>query len=300
LVSLRAWPSLADHVALARDMFGDHGDGLVDAWLAAETARIDDPDFARSFADHVVIPGVVARDFNHRHVRTSHGELLGGVRFYGRDVGRPFVEVCCHGFEDLAALRDCVRTEWSAFVPHYLRLHALPGRISGPGVVLDETVHVARYRDMTEPDGRVTLEPFDDVADAVAMVARRYEDLAVDDPGLARNVFPAAAEDLRHWHETDQLRTIRADGQTVGLLAVAPGAITWIPGDEIQEEVIEVGHRGHGYAVAAQGAWARNVAADPDRHLIGTIDRLNPASRLTAERAGRPRIMEAVFVSLDS
>ena len=299
-MSSRAWPSLADHVALASDMFGDRGQGFVDEWLAAQTARIDDADFAKLFADHIVISGVAARDFNHRHVRTSHGELLGGIRFYGRDVRRPFVEVCCHGFEALDELRDCVRAEWSAFAPRYLRLHALPGRIGGPGVVLDDTVHAAGYRDMSEPDGRVTLEPFGDVADAIAMVARRYEALAVDDPGLARNISPADADDIRRWHEADQLRAIRADGQPVGLLAVAPGAITWLPGDEINEEVIDVGYRGHGYAASAQRAWATSVADDPDRHLIGTIDRLNPASRLTAERAGRPCIMDAVFVSLDS
>jgi hypothetical protein len=298
-MSSRAWPSLADHVALAGDMFGDRGHGLVDEWLAAQTARIDDPGFARSFADHIVIPGVVAGDFNHRHVRSSHGELLGGIRFYGRDVGRPFVEVCCHGFDDLDELRACVRAEWSAFAPRYLRLHALPGRIGGPGVVLDDTVHAARYRDMSEPDGRVTLEAFDDAADAIAMVARRYEALAVDDPGLARNVSAADADDLRQWHTAGRLRAIRADGQTVGLLAVAPGAITWIPGDEINEEVIDVLHRGHGYAAAAQAAWAKFVADDPDCYLIGTIDRLNTVSRRTAERAGRPSILEAVFVALD-
>jgi hypothetical protein len=298
-MSSRAWPSLAAHLALAEVMFGDRGHGLVEEWLASETARIDDAEFARSFADHIVIPGVATRDFNHRHVRTSRGELLGGIRFYGRDVGRPFVDVCCHGFDDLSELRDCVRAEWSTFAPRYLRLHALPGRIGGPGVVLDTTVHAARYRDMPEPDGRVTLEPFDDVADAIAMVARRYEALTVDDPGLARNVSPADADDLRHWHDADHLRAIQSDGQTVGLLAAAPGAITWIPGDEIDEEVIDARHRGHGYGAAAQRAWAKSVADDPDRYLIGTIDRLNPASRQTAERAGRPSILEAVFVALD-
>jgi hypothetical protein len=62
--------------------------------------------------------------------------------------------------------------------------------------------------------------------------------------------------------------------------------------------VIDVGHEGHGYAAAAQRAWAKAVAAEPDRLLIGTIDRLNGASRTTAERAGRPQVMEAVFLPL--
>ena len=66
----------------------------------------------------------------------------------------------------------------------------------------------------------------------------------------------------------------------------------------MNEEVIDVGHRGRGHAAAAQGAWARE-AADPGRLLIGTIDRLNTVSRWTAERAGRPRILDAVFLTLD-
>jgi hypothetical protein len=43
---------------------------------------------------------------------------------------------------------------------------------------------------------------------------------------------------------------------------------------------------------------AKVVADDPGRLLIGTVDRLNGASRITAERAGRQAILEAVFVSL--
>jgi hypothetical protein len=33
--------------------------------------------------------------------------------------------------------------------------------------------------------------------------------------------------------------------------------------------------------------------------LLGTIDRLNAASRRTALRAGRPAVLEAVFVALE-
>jgi len=292
------WPSLRDQVALATQMFGDRGPSLVEGWLAEQFARIDDPDFAEGFAAQVALPGIVAGDFGHRDVRTANGRLLGGIRFYGRDVGRPFVEVCCHEFTELDELRECVRSEWSAFAPRYLRLNGLPGGVTGPGVVLDTTLHAARYLDMPEPDGRMTLERFDRVEDAVAVVGRRYALLAADDPELRRNLTPAAAEDLGQWHATGELRAIRVGDETVGLLAVAPGTIGWLPGDEINEEVIDVGHRGHGYAAAAQRTWAKVVADDPGRLLIGTIDRLNGASRVTAERAGRQAILEAVFVSL--
>jgi len=292
------WPSLVGERALVKLLFDDRGPALFDEWLAAEVARIDDPAFARSFAEHVDLPGIVAGDFNHRHVRTSNGELLGGIRFYGRDVNRPFVEVVCHGFDDLDELCDCVRSEWSAFAPRHLRLHAMHGRFTRPGVVLDTSVYCARYRDMSPPDRRVSLEPFADIDEAIALVVARYERVAADDPELGRNISQASAEELRGWHAEGQLRAIRAGDETVGVLAIAPGAIRWLPGDEINEEVIAVDQRGHGYAAAAQCFWASSVAVDPGRLLIGTIDRHNVASRSTATRAGRRPILDAVFVSL--
>ena len=119
------------------------------------------------------------------------------------------------------------------------------------------------------------------------MVRRRYERLAADDPGMARNVSPADSDHLRRWHHTGQLRAITVNNESVGLLAVAPGCIRWIDGDEINEEVIAVEHSGRGYAALAQAAWGEYVAVNPNRLLIGTIDGLNVASRKTADRAGR-------------
>jgi hypothetical protein len=291
-------PSLDGQRALAAEMFSDRGSGLIAEWLSVQFERIDDVDFAREFAEHVALPGVVVGDYNHRDVRCSKGRVLGGIRFYGRDVDRPFVDVFGHAFDDLADLCDCVKSEWSAFAPRYLRLHGLPGRLGGPGVLRDTTIHAARYRDMPAPDGRVTLEPFDLVDDAIAIVGRRYESLATQDPALAGNLSPAAADDLWEWHAAERLRAIRVADTTVGVLAVVPGGIAWLAGDEIQEEAIDVGHTGHGYATAAQLAWQKDVTVDPDRFLIGTIDRHNGASRITAERAGRREVMEAVFLPL--
>jgi hypothetical protein len=290
------WPSLTDELSVASDLFGDEGYRHVASWLEEEEARVGDPDYVRLFSDHITLPGVASGDFAYRVVATSRGTLLGGIRFYGRDVTRPFVEIACHTFGDVDELCDCVSAEWSMFAPGFLRLRARPGRITGPNTFLDMTIHAARRGDMTAPDGRVELRPFDDVEEAIAIVDRRYERLAIEDPELARNVSPACAEDVRVWHEADELRAIVTGGVTVGLLAIAPGRIGWIGGCEINEEVIAT--NGRGYAASAQAAWARSMAPAPDRLIVGTINRLNVASRKTAERAGRPRVLDAVFLSL--
>ncbi|WP_193047259.1 hypothetical protein [Mycolicibacterium baixiangningiae] len=59
-----------------------------------------DGDFARTFSDHVHLPGIASLDYAHRHIRTPRGDLLGGIRFYSRNVARPFVDVLAHSFDD--------------------------------------------------------------------------------------------------------------------------------------------------------------------------------------------------------
>lgn len=297
--ALTYWSSLSDQITLASELFGPlTGEQKVADWLAEQLRLVEDTEFAEEFAGHVQLPGIKALDYTHRHIRTRHGELLGGIRFYSRNNARPFVDVLAHNFDDIDALTECVVHEWSAFGTAYLRLRTAPRLLSDrPDVILDETIHVAPYRDMTPADGRVTLEPFEDPELAVALIDARYARLACTDPTLANNLSIAAPEDLRRWHQRDQLRAIRWCDNTIGALAIVPGAIGWITGDEIHEEVISEPHAGHGYAASAQTVWVRDMATDADQLLIGTIDRHNHASRATAERAGRPRVLDDIFIS---
>jgi hypothetical protein len=295
---IAGWPSLSDELALASVLFGRRGPALVASWLEGELARISDPEFARLFSDHIELPGVHTDDYLHRRICTSSGTLLGGIRFYGRDISRPFVEIIAHSFDDLSRLGDCVRHEWSMFAPPAIRLRTRPGRLNGANVTLDGSVYVARYCDLRPPASHVWLESFDRVEDAEAIMNARYRQLATDDPALARNVFPATATDLQVWHDSEQLRAVRTPDAIVGLLAVAPGQIGWIAGDEINEEIVAAEHNGHGYAALAQAAWAGQLACDQHKLLIGTIDRLNTSSRKTTQAAGRRRVLDKVFVSL--
>ena len=121
------------------------------------------------------------------------------------------------------APQDYAHREWSAFATRFARLRARPGSVCGPRVLLDQGVHLARYRDMPAPDGRVRLAPFEDV---------------------------------------------------------------------------DVEQAGHGYAMSAQRQWASSRADDGDRLLVGTIDGHNHASRATARRAGRPSVLDDVFLLL--
>lgn len=298
-VNPASWWSLTDQRDVATDLFGDQGNRLVTRWLDEQKAKVNDTGYAQLFSDNITLPGVAPADYGHRIIGCRAGNLLGGIRFYRRNLERPFVEVVAHSFTDLDALRDCVRTEWSMFRPRNLRLRARPGRLTGPHVRLDVSIHTAPYARMPPPDGRVVLEPFQNVDEAITLIKNRFEHMRDTQPALYANVTPAEPHDVRGWHSAGQLRAIVADNEIVGLLAIAPGAVDWIRGEEVNEEIVDTASSGHGYAAAAQSAWAHTVARDQSAHLVGTIDHINAASRKSAQRAGRPGVLDDVFVSLN-
>lgn len=314
----RAWPSLSHQLALAERLYGEDGAGRIENWLRTQIDRIGNAEFARLFSDHIDLPGIASLDYAHRYVRTGVGSLIGGIRFYGHDIERPFVEVIAHDFgpgsgddatldaETLSALARVVASEWSAFRPLHLRFRVPPGVALLPNARVDTHVFVSRYGDMAPPDGRVRLVPFKDVhglsaADvAMGMVGERFGAMERDEPVLRRNVSPIEPDYLRELHEAGRLHAIMPSGAAapVGLLAVAPGGVDWIEGDEVMEEIVGQKYAGHGYAASAQATFAARPETPPDELLIGTIDALNVASRRTAERAGRANVMDYLFMKL--
>ncbi|WP_138466490.1 hypothetical protein [Poseidonocella sp. HB161398] len=297
--TVSGWPSLRRELELSERLFGSSGPARLGAWLAGEAAKVGDAAFARLFSDHIDLPGIAPGDYAHRHLRSRRGALLGGIRFYGRDIARPFVEIVAHSFGETGTLAAVAAAEWRAFAPRAMRLRLLPGDAMPGRSRIDTSIHAARYDALRPPPPGLRLLPFSDPCAALALVAGRFAHMAAADPALRRNVSPLDPRELIELWEAGQVHGISPDGsRAAGLIAVAPGSIGWIEGDEIMEEVVAVPASGRGLAAAAQGALAARDGADPGRLLIGTIDGLNTASRRSAERAGRPRVLDHVFVAL--
>ena len=320
------WRSLDALVDLARrlprgDAPAERASDVValERWFAAQLERTGDRAFARLFADHLDLPGVAESDYLHRTVEAEGLRLLGGIRFYGQDVARPFVEGIAWTPVDgegndrqalwsastLERLSRIAAREWRAFSPTHLRVHrpedgSAARTLPRPpaGTTTDVSVHVADVRRMAPDAGAVALRPAS-VDEAVALVGARFEALGRDDPALARNVTPADADALAECAAADSLFAMRAGGATVGLIATLPGAIDWIEGEVVVEEVVSVAHAGRGHAAAAQRALAARYAREGRaRRLIGTVDGGNVASRRSAVRAGRPAVSRYLFVPL--
>lgn len=308
--SLRSeWPSLAHHLRLAEGLFGGNGPARVRSWFRIQLDRVADPDFARPFAAHIGLPHTAEAEFNHRIVERDRLRLLGGIRFFGGDVARPFVElIAWAGIGatpstefDWGAVRRVVAEEWRAFRPHSLRI-LLDGDTPLPDdAEIDTTVHAADYSSMAAQAPGVAravgLEPLGDLDAGLRLIRRRYRDIAATAPALARNIGPVSRAELARSIADGRAFAIMADGKMAGVLATEPGEIEWIEGDVVLEEAVASAYAGRGLAAAAQRALAARTQV-PDRLLIGTIDGRNPSSRITAERAGRPAIMRYACLAL--
>lgn len=297
----RNWPSLAHQMALAEHHFGPSGEAMIACWLQEEVRRCSDPDFSRLFSDHIALEGIAQADYNHRLMRSRDGTLLGGIRFYRRNIARPFVEIIAHSFANLASLRAAVASEWRSFSPTHLRLNVPAHRFPAADAQLDISIHFASYRELSKAGlPPISLTPMSDINAAAAVATGVYDQLALENPELAEAIGPADASDLEACHESEGLFAIRPTpaGPLAGLLAVRPATIDWIEGDEVVEELILPEWRGKGLAASAQQTLGRRRQRRATV-LIGTIDRLNTASRRTALRAGRPERLRKVFLPLE-
>ncbi|MGJ8528964.1 hypothetical protein [Maritalea sp.] len=302
LKTLPNWPSLAPQFDLERLLFGDKSTRLR-KWCADQIDLMTDPDFARLFSDNIDKFDVASSAYNHRHITTKHGELLGGIRFYGLDVERPFVEIIAHSFDDFERLRSTVQAEWAIFAPQFLRLVVAKDQLPTPDAVLDLSIHGARYQDMKVGENPVELVHEEDAKAIYEVVRTRYAALELENREMARNISVAERSELQSCAAQDGLFSARLIGEdvTIGVIAVRQAGIDWIEGDEVVEEVTAIGSGGNGYAVHMQQALAELRSVNqPNRLLIGTIERHNHSSRKSATRAGRPEILRKVFVPLEA
>ncbi|WP_417582662.1 hypothetical protein [Pelagibacterium sp.] len=297
----RNWSSLNHQMALAERHFGPAGEAMIARWLCKEIERCNDPEFSRLFSDYIVLDGIVQADYNHRLVRSRHGEMLAGIRFYRRNVAHPFIEVIAHSFSDLNALKGAVASEWSSFTPAHLRLTAPAQSLPTRDALLDISIHFASYAEMAETGlAPVDLARWDQVEAAATKARDVYDELFQDNPELDQAIDAAQFSDLESCRQAGGLYAIcpGLGDLFAGILAVRPASIDWIEGDEIVEEFILPQLRGKGLAARAQHTLALERQARKTA-LIGTIDRRNGASRQTAIHAGRPERLRKVFLPLD-
>lgn len=304
-----AWSSNFHHALVAQRVFGSTGTDCLRIWFERQIDCISDPDFPLLFGQKHILLDVPPKALNHRVIERDGIRVLGGIRFFGGDTSRPFVELVA--WTDLISaastpnwplLKHVVIEEWKEFRPFALRVFQ-PTEVALPeGAEIDLSVHAAPYRAMSrlpnKCEGLVKLEPLSDVEYAHRMVRQRYAQLSFEEPDLAARICPALQAELKESAAQGRLFAICSYGRTIGVLSTIKGHVEWLEGDVVLEEVVERDHAGRGVATAAQHALARMNASNAGTLLLGTIDQKNLASSKTAQRAGRPAVMRYAFVPL--
>ena len=292
--------SLSEYApALTRLLGPKTAEQALDAWLAEQIACVRNPTFANRFRAHFGVFSAPPSAYAHRVFDVDGQETLGGIRFYGGDRTKPFVDVLAwSGPLAPRKLGEAVRAEWAAFRPFALRL-LLPAEATVENAVLDQTLHAARVAHMAAPQGGAKLALVVDIHHAAAFVAEHFATFAAQNPALASELHPASAEDLTDAQARGRVRFIEADQKLAGLIAFIPETLAFLPGWTVLEEIVAQQFRGRGLAAEAQRLLAQELAAqEPAALMIGTIHRDNAASRKAAERAGRPAVFKYVFVAL--
>lgn len=276
--------------------------------LDLQINRLTDEPFAEEFCKTIGIGN--ASDYLARLIETDQATLLCGIRFYGGNPKKPFVDIIASTAEidDWSEATSLALREFELFSPNRVRLLRPSADDAGVGsglaVVLDQVIAAGRCRELVH--GHLQLPASVELEDAQPRSAfdfltAQYEAFASRDPKLSARVFASGLDDLQACSENGRLAWWLVDGQRAGLIAVCRDASLGFDGYLMIEEVVDPDFAGRGSAAAAQRAMATwCVERDPDSVLFGTIDGLNTPSRRTALRAGRHEVAAWWFLTSDA
>jgi hypothetical protein len=278
------------------------------ATLMQEWHRLNDHDFAETFATSIGIGSPA--DYLSRVVDVEGTPLLCGIRFYGGDRRRAFVELIAGD----AIAEDCTAAALSAMLA-YSMFQPARARVLMPGS------HAPRVRAgwRVEADQVIAMAPAWVIAgtpsqrsevvdlvpasqdEAAEFLIPGYARVAATDPALGSRLFPATNEDLESCHADGHLWWWTVQGERAGLIAARHDEVLGVKGLLIVEELVAPQFAGRGTATLAQRELAkRGCASCADVIVVGTIDAANAPSRATARRAGRAEVAAWHFLSPDA
>lgn len=260
-----------------------------------EIGRATDPEFGKFFVERLGVGE--PEDYLQRLVQVEGRLVLCGLRLFGGDASKAFVEVVA----TTAPLNEAVDAAMSVFA----RFNPIAVRIESAGescpasehILVPDTMFYAEHASVVAGSGAIAeLEPAS-LREAECFVVDCYAAFAESDPELVGRVPPASREELEECAREGRLTWWLLGDERAGLIGVCPATLGGLAGMLIVEECVHPAFRGRGSAAMAQ----RAVAAQLPRTdvLMGTIDASNHASRRTAQAVGRRVVSQTWFASVD-
>jgi len=284
--------------------------------LAGALALVGDREFAARFRrDAGLSVDVDELDWAHRVLALPGGGwALTGIRFRGRDVTKPFVDVAATSAgptpAEVARVAALVATAYAAFEPRCVRFDvgdpdglvaALADEPDGAGAEVDQYVVAGLVASLQQ---RATGPSYDRVTlrqgkpgPLAARAAAIYADLHAEAPST---VLWAGAEDVESLAECaaeDHLFEVLVDGEPAGVVAALREDAHGLLGYVVQELCLDARHRGRRWAAPVLQHLVQTLPAYDGTTLWGTIHPDNAASLRNATSVGRRTVGGFVWVT---
>ncbi|WP_412749990.1 hypothetical protein [Krasilnikovia sp. M28-CT-15] len=285
--------------------------------VAAEADRTGNADFGGEFRDQVGTGGPAdpLEWANRRLDLPGGGWALTGIRFRGRDVDRPFVDVVATSLrpapDSLSVVGAAVASAYRDFAPLCLRVAApdAPRLVQqlrrdprfGPHCAID--MHVVaglvsqlRAHPRANSYAGVGLRAGNPQR-LVQRVAAIYEELAEREPELPMWANPENLESLTECADAGLLFEVLVDGASAGVVAALRDDAHAMRGFSVQELCLDASHRGRRLASGVVQRLVDQLDAGDGDVLWGTIHPSNAASLRNALSIGRELVGGYVWVT---
>lgn len=284
-------------------------------WLEPSLALVGDAEWGAQFRDMVQLPVQDPLAWANRRIELSDGHwAIAGIRFRGRDIEKPFVDVIATSLppvpSGLVALGE-VLMHFSAFSPLCLRVNmpapdreslaviaskADAGRATPDLLIVARPVAEMLEQSVADRYDEVSLAPYEPAA-AEARVAAIYDELKPARPQLGQWATPADADALEGAAAEGLLFDIRVNGTSAGVVAAERDNAYGFTGLCMQEIVLDSAHRGQQIGVAALQRLCRELPSGPQDVLWGHIHPGNVPSLRNAQESGRKVISAHVWLT---
>ncbi len=265
--------------------------------LTRDAADFFTPEFSSRFAEHFSSLGLDASRFNHRLLEVGDRRLIAGIRFFSRNIERPFVDVArvskpLESDADKEVLTAFLRSEFAEFKPlswHIFQSSHLTYQF--PNCAGDKRVLVGRMQDINalpkpKNAGRVRLEPATNL-EFYPYYEASYQNLHAKHRWLADVSRMESMDDMQHYLEHDKVFEIFVDNEWAGITVASRSHEFGLSGWYMIEITLEERWQGQGLGVAVQRALVSSLDFSESDCLFGTIGAVNTPMQKTAARVGR-------------
>jgi hypothetical protein len=254
-------------------------------------------DFATKFGGRTSELGIAPEFFKHRLLEVAGRRLIAGIRFFGMDIKRPFINVAqvnkpLENQKQQNEISQLLKREFAIFKPTFWRIfQASHLEYQFAGCDTDMRVIaglLSTINAQTKPANfkRVELKPAINL-EFYPRYQALFQDLYTKHPWLSDVARTETVEDLKHYFDHDKVFEIFVDGLWAGITIAARHQEWGLKGWLMIEIVLESHWQGQGLGVAVQRQLASKLENSGSDTLFGTIGAVNIPMQKTAAKVGR-------------